>query len=304
MPYIYILIAIVLLLILFTVIFINKITRPLKEVASSIRLVGKGKLDIKMPDFDSREFAYIGEVFNSMTDRINHLIKDVYEKQLIIKESELKFLQSQVNPHFMFNVLNTIALKAKIDNNDEVSRMISSFAGLIQASIYRTDQEKVQIKQELVYLEFYLYLQSYRFGDKLNYKINYDHPELLNLYIPKLAIQFLVENAVMHGIEPKFGNGFVEVHIYARNERLIIDVKDDGIGFSDFDGNVRLPINETAEKKGHNQVGLNNTHKMIQYFYGTQYGISIDTRKNVGTTITIQIPFDYGDQHMGGETHV
>ncbi|GGH29104.1 sensor histidine kinase [Paenibacillus segetis] len=301
--YVYIFSAIILLVLVFTVIFIRKLTKPLDEVASSIRLVGKGKFDIKMPEFTSREFAYISEVFNSMTDRINYLIKDVYEKQLIIKESELKFLQTQVNPHFMFNVLNTIALKAKMDNNDDVSKMISSFAGLIQASIYRTDKEKVPIKQELIYLEFYLYLQSYRFGDKLNYKIKYDDERLLELYVPKLAIQFIVENAVTHGIEPKFENGFVEVNIYAKNNCLFIEVKDDGVGFDSLEGRVELPLKTTNNKTDHNHVGLNNTYKIIQYFYGNDYGIDIYTKKNEGTIVTIQIPFDNGsnaedDQHV------
>ncbi|MDQ8734790.1 histidine kinase [Paenibacillus sp. LHD-38] len=302
--YVYVFILIIVLVILFTIFFINRITRPLKEVASSMRLVSKGRFEIKMPEFKSREFAHVSEVFNTMMDRINYLIQDVYKKQLIIKESELKFLQTQVNPHFMFNVLNTISLKAKMDNNDEVSRMISSFAGLIQASIFRTGKEKVKIKEELIYVEFYLYLQSYRFEDKLTYRIIFEDENLLELYVPKLAIQFLVENAVMHGIEPKPGEGFVEVYIHAKNDRLFIDVKDNGIGFQNMEGKVELPFKTVDHKKGHNHVGLNNAYKIIQYFYGQDYGIHIYTKKDEGTTATIQIPFDRKDPKMEEENNV
>ena len=293
-PYVIIILVVTIIVILVTMIIIHRLTKPLKEIAYSIRLVGKGKLNIKMPSFNSRELAYIGDVFNSMTDRINYLVKEVYEKQLIIKESELKFLQTQINPHFMFNVLNTIALQAKMESSNEVSRMISSFAGLIQASIYHTEKEKITLKQELVYVDYYLYLQNFRFGEKLRYTIECLDEALLELYVPKLSIQFLVENAVMHGIEPKHGTGIVIIKIFSIENVLHINVKDDGIGFEHHEGYVKLPIKSTNEKTGHNQVGLNNTHKMIQHFYGQSYGLTINTKKDNGTEVIIRIPFDYG----------
>lgn len=291
-PYVYIFLLILLIVSIFSIVTIYKLTKPLKEVADHIKMVGNGELSTRMPEFSSLEFAHISRVFNTMTEKMDYLINDVYKKQLIIRESELKFLQTQVNPHFMFNVLNTIALKAKIDNNEEIYRMISSFAGLIQASIYRTDKELVTIKQELTYIDFYLYLQSYRFGEKLSYKIHYEDERLLELYVPKLTIQFIVENAVVHGIEPKYKNGSVEVHIYTKNSRLFIDVIDDGIGFEHVDGVVELPLQTGDDKDGHNRVGLQNTNKIIQHFYGSEYGIQITTKRNVGTTVSIQLPLD------------
>ena len=179
---------------------IYQLTRPITEVTDKLREVKTGKFDTKLPEYDSTEFHEISRAFNEMTAHIDNLIKQVYEKQLSIKDMEMKFLQTQMNPHFMFNVLNTIALQAQLDGNQEVYRMISSFSQLIQAKIYRDKSEKVKIRQELEYVNYYLYLQNYRYGDRLQYEINVEDEKLTEYYIPKLCIQLIVENAVVHGI--------------------------------------------------------------------------------------------------------
>ena len=127
------------------VFLIYRMTRPITDVTDKLREVKAGKFDTKLPEYDSAEFHEISRVFNEMTAYIDNLIKQVYEKQLSIKDMEMKFLQTQMNPHFMFNVLNTIALQAQLDGNQEVYRMISSFSQLIQAKIYRDKSEKVKI---------------------------------------------------------------------------------------------------------------------------------------------------------------
>ncbi|GAA0792099.1 sensor histidine kinase [Faecalicatena orotica] len=272
---------------------IYRMTRPLKEVTDKLLEVKEGKFEAKLPDYGSEEFHEISQVFNDMTAYIDHLVKQVYEKQLSIKDMEMKFLQTQMNPHFMFNVLNTIALQAQMDGNTDVYKMISSFSQLIQAKIYRNSSEKVQIRQELEYVNYYLYLQSYRYGDRLEYEIKVEDPTLAELYIPKLCIQLIVENAVVHGIEPKTENGKVEVHIYAEDESLYIDTTDNGIGF-ESEGIISLPISQEGESKSHNHVGLNNAHHIIRLMYGEEYGIRIYSKPGEGTRVSICIPFDDG----------
>lgn len=272
---------------------IYQMTKPITEVTEKLREVKTGKFDTKLPDYNANEFHEISRVFNEMTAYIDNLIKQVYEKQLSIKDMEMKFLQTQMNPHFMFNVLNTIALQAQLDGNMEVYRMISSFSQLIQAKIYGDKSEKVKICQELEYVNYYLYLQNYRYGERLQYEINIQDEKLTEYYIPKLCIQLIVENAVVHGIEPLIGKGLVKVSIYDKQDVLCIDTEDNGVGFS-VAGEIKLPLKTEPGDKSHNHVGLNNAHHIIRLMYGEQYGISVFSKPGKGSKICIRIPFDDG----------
>ena len=278
------------------------LTRPLKEVTGRLMEVKEGNFETKLPEYSSQEFHEISHTFNEMTAYISHLINQVYEKQLSIKELEVKFLQMQMNPHFMFNVLNTIALEAKMNGDEEVYKMISSFAQLIQAKIYRKNTEKVKIRQELEYVEYYLYLQSYRFGERLSYSVTADE-KLKELYIPKLCIQLIVENAVIHGIEPMMENGVVSVRIYEEGGKLYIETKDNGVGFGE-DGPLIFPMETQEEDRQHNHVGLNNVHNIIRLMYGEEYGLSGYSRRNGGTSIYICVPLDEGGAQLGDMDHV
>lgn len=279
------------------ILFTYKMTKPIKEVTYKMSKVQEGEFDTKLPDYDNQEFHEISTVFNEMTEYINHLIKEVYEKQISIKEMELKFLQTQMNPHFMFNVLNTIALQSRLDGNEEVFKMISSFSQLIQAKIYRNNEDKVQIRQELEYVEYYLYLQSFRYGERLQYEIIIKDKELEEMYIPKLCMQLIVENAVVHGIEPQMDAGKVQIVLEARDGAVFIVITDNGIGFAE-EGEITLPVAVKGEDKSHNHIGLNNAHHIIQLMYGEQYGIQIISSHKEGTKVTIHIPFDEGKKEV------
>lgn len=270
------------------------LTQPLKEVASKLKLVAEEQFDTKLPQYKSREFNTISHTFNTMTDTINHLINDVYEKKLMVMDVEMKFLQSQMKPHFMYNVLNTIALKAQMDGNEEVCRMASNFSGLTQARLNHNGDEKVTLEQELKYVRFYLELQKSRFEEKLNYFIQIDDERLLKYFIPKLTVELIAENAVLHGIEPKTEPGTVYIEVFGTPEGIKILIEDDGVGFNGQDGTVKLPIPEEEKPIGtkHNHIALNNAWKIIRHFYGGEYGIFIESRKDIGSIVTVFIPYD------------
>lgn len=274
---------------------IYRMTRPITDVTEKLREVRSGKFDTKLPSYDSAEFYEISTVFNEMTAYIEHLIKQVYEKQISIKDMEMKFLQTQMNPHFMFNVLNTIALQAQLDGNQEVYHMIHSFSRLIQAKIYRKKSEKVKICQELEYVNYYLYLQSYRYGDRLKYEIHIQDKKLTECYIPKLCIQLIVENAVVHGIEPQIEKGFVKVTIYEKDEQICIDTEDNGVGFG-CDGEILLPLKQKDDNEAHNHIGLNNAHQLIRLMYGEEYGIFVYSKQGSGSKVCIRIPVDHEEE--------
>lgn len=273
-------------------IFTYKITKPLEEVSRKLQSVQEGNFQTKMPEYDEKEFYEISNGFNRMTSEIDHLITEVYEKQILLKELELKFLQSQLNPHFIFNVLNAISLQANIDGNKQLGQTISTFSKLIQAKIYRSDLEKVKIRQELEYVQYYLQIQGFRFGERMTYSINVDE-QLMEYYIQKLSIQLIVENAVIHGLEPKMDGGMVSIRGYKENQDIVIEIEDNGVGFNS-NGPLELPLKNTISGEKHNQVGLNNIHAILQLRYGKRYGLSIISKKNIGTTVKIRIPFDDG----------
>lgn len=273
--------------------FTYKITYPMKEFSAKLEEVRKGNYEVRLPEYDSREFDEISITFNEMTQHINHLINQVYEKQLSVKEMELKFLQTQMNPHFMFNVLNCISFQAKMDGNEEVFKMLSSFTQLIRAKIYRDENEKVKISQELQYVDYYLCLQRFRFGDRLGYEIEVEDEGYLDYFVPKLCIQLLVENAVVHGIEPKMDSGTVRIHVYKKDGSLYIDITDDGVGF-EKEGRIEIPLRMEEENSMHNHIGINNAHHIIQLMYGEPYGLTVFSRRGKGTEVTIHIPFDRG----------
>lgn len=275
-----------------------RLTKPLAEVTHNLRQVGDKNFTVKLPTYETREFEAIGIAFNTMTDTIDHLIHDVYEKKLLVMDSEMKVLQAQINPHFMYNVLHTMAIQARMDGSTDVANMASSFAGLMQARLAHRGEEKTTLEQELQYVKFYLELQKYRFPKKLFYHISVENPALLQFYIPCLTLEMLVENAVVHGIEPKPVSGTVYVDISSQDESIIILVEDDGVGFAGQDGIVALPMSSPTGKKpdGHNHIALNNTYTLLRHFYGAQYGIRIESRPGAGTRITITIPKDKGEE--------
>lgn len=275
-------------------IFTFLITKPIEEVKEKIREVRKGDFHAKLPEYDSQEFSEISRGFNRMTKEIDHLVNEVYEKQILVRDMELKFLQMQMNPHFMFNVLNALALQAKIDGNDELSSKISVFSQLIQAKIYRSESEKVQIRQEMEYVRYYLEIQKFRYGDQLTYSVHVEEG-VEECYIPKLCIQLAAENAVVHGLEPKMGGGRVDIAAEQKDGKIQITVADNGVGFG-TDGEIRLPLKMEAGDKSHNHVGINNADSIIKLMYGNEYGIHIYSKYGEGTRVIITIPLDRPDR--------
>lgn len=275
-------------------IFTFRITKPIEEVKDKLQEVAKGDFHAKLPDYGNLEFGEISRGFNRMTAEIDHLVNEVYEKQLLVRDMELKFLQTQMNPHFMFNVLKALALQARIDGNEELGKKIAVFSQLIQAKVYRSGTEKVQIKQEMEYVRYYLEIQQFRYGQNFTYSIEIGDG-LEECYIPKLCIQLVAENAVVHGLETKTGAGKVEITVEQDIKGLLITVADNGVGFG-IDGEVPLPLEMPALDQSHNHVGLNNAENIINLMYGPEYGIRIFSETGRGSRIEIHIPVDTGGE--------
>lgn len=290
--YVLITVCIVLIFLLLSISLSIWFTRIIKDLLYHINRVKAGDYQTKMPSYKDYELGILSETFNNMTGEIKYLISQVYEKQLLLKEADIKFLQSQMNPHFLFNVLVTISTKAKMSKDETIYKMVTSLGNLLQAGIYSNSKTKITIKQELEYVRFYLYLQKMRFEEKLEYEINiYDH-SILDCHIPKLCVEPIVENAVVHGLEGKAGKGRVILNVKTDSECIIFEIIDDGLGFE----MEKIDLNNISNRKdGHNSIGLNNTNRRIKLIYGEEYGIQIESVMSKGSKIIVRIPLDKGD---------
>jgi hypothetical protein len=263
----------------------NKLVSPLSTIVLKMKQVGKGDFRTKLDTYEILELDEISVSFNEMTDKISHLIKEVYEAGLLIKEARIKYLQAQINPHFMFNVLSMIAIRLKLNKDEELYKMVQAFAGLMRGKLFRKDEIEIRINEEIEIAEFYLYLSKERFKNKVSYEINWEDEKLKTLFIPKLCIEPVVENAMIHGIEPKDDRGYINVKIEQQNnEVLLITIADNGVGF-DKDKVI------SGEKEGSPKVGLMNINRLINNLYGSEYGIEVESKIGKGTKVIIKLPY-------------
>lgn len=216
-----------------------------------------------------------------LASRIINLIRAVYEKDILAARTEIKYLQSQLNPHFQYNILAMLSIKAKGTGDEDLYQSLRAFSSLMRGKIFKEKEIFIELNEEMELTEFYLHLQKGRFGDSLNYSIDYDKETLGSVLIPKLIIEPLVENSVEHGLEPKTEPGTVSISAVKEKEMLVITVSDDGVGM------------EAKKTDGHTGTSLMNTRQLLKVLYPNNHEIKIDTNLNQGTTVLIRIPVKY-----------
>lgn len=251
--------------------FINNLSSAMHEVKNN-------NYDVKMPKQGDNSLDQLSIEFDEMTSEIKGLIEQTYKSKLLMKEMEIRSLHQQMNPHFLFNVLLTIQLKAKMSGEECVCRMIHSLSSLLRGRIYGNKSLLVTIDQEIAYIEFYLYLQKQRFEDKLKYNIEM-HPDILAYEIPRLSLEPIVENAVIHGVESVEQVVVINIKGEMIGDVLRFDIIDNGMGF-----NVEKVFKKTQG------VGINNTDNRIKLMYGEEYGLEIESIPGKGTHVTMMIP--------------
>lgn len=261
-----------------------KSTKPVQAMTDKIRLFGKGELDVQMEPTGVAEYDEMAAVFNVMTGKIHSLIGQIAENQLLAAQLQIRYLQSQINPHFLFNVLTSISLEAKLDGSEELYQMTHALAQLLQGKIFRQDSIKIPLREELEIVRYYLYLQGRRFADWLRYRCECEDEPLLDCLVPRLCVEPLVENAVVHGIEPKAAPGEIRVLVQREGEALLIEVNDDGVGFRAG----------SESGKRHSHVGLHNIERLVANLYGEGYGLTIESAENRGTRVLLRLPVEEG----------
>lgn len=288
----YLLVASILLLAVIGIsgIISREITKPIRSLRDSMRKVQNGQFDTHVEVITENEIGSLGRSFNLMTSEIRALMEQNVYEQKQKRKSELKALQAQINPHFLYNTLDSIIWMSEAGENDEVVEMTSALARLLRQSI-SNDQEEVELEKEIEYVKNYLTIQKMRYKDKLEFFIYVD-PRVAHVPVIKLVLQPLVENAIYHGIKYKETKGNLKICAKPVDGRVEIVVADDGIG---MDEDVMEHIfDEHRKEQKRNGVGVPNVQKRLQLQYGSEYGIRYESVKGAGTKVVITIPTDGG----------
>lgn len=258
--------------------------------------VAQGAYDQVEPIEGNDEIGELYQELEQMMRDIQNLMSDVVKEQVQKeklhtrqKEVEFKMLASQINPHFLYNTLETIRMKAMVNKQPEIVELVMMLAKTMRYNIQVTDQ-LVTLKAELQMVEYYLKIQEYRFGDRIISKVEVDTDVNMDALVLPLIIQPFVENAFVHGLEEKDSDGRLDIHISMSGEDIQIQISDNGVGMDYFKlGELRKSLYEENADRTH--IGIRNVNQRIQILYGRKYGIQIESKKELGTKVTISIPF-------------
>ncbi|MBJ9989174.1 sensor histidine kinase [Paenibacillus sp. S28] len=246
--------------------------------------------------------------FNMMTEKIRNLINDVYKLEIQKKDlelervrAELNYLQSQVDPHFLFNTLNAVLVICKKYKYEQVTDIIRNLAQILRRLLSWKD-DLVTIEEEVMFIEMYLQIEKFRFQDRFSYELDVD-PGLMKYRIPKMSIQALVENSCKHGLQSVKGARLIRIGIHRSYENLIITVEDNGIGMNK-DKLDWINRNLHSDDDTGKNIGLRNVYKRLKVYYDGQAKLVIESDPYVRTAIVIQIPLNQVQAQAGGEIHV
>ena len=254
-----------------TFIVITKILRPLIKLENHMQNFENNLREFHLSEKTGYEIQNLVEHFNVMVEKIKYL-----------REYEIKALHSQINPHFLYNTLDTIIWMAEFEDNEKVISITKSLANYFRLSL-SNGHEKIPLKDEIMHTKEYLFIQKQRYEDKLSYFFNIEDESLLSIEVPKIIIQPIVENSIYHGIKNLSGNGIITIDVYRQNSTVNISVKDNGIGFEKA---------KQFKKSKTGGVGTQNVDKRIKFYYGKNYGVFINKdSKTEGAEVIIKIPF-------------
>ncbi len=285
----YLIVSIVLLtgVLLISSVISKEITKPIRQLRDSMSMVEEGEFEKANVSITTQnEIGSLANSFNVMTEKIHTLMEQNMYEQRQKRKNEMKALQAQINPHFLYNTLDSIIWMSEAGRNDEVVLMTSALARLLRQSI-SNDREQVTIAEEVDYVKSYLTIQKMRYKDKLEYSIHVS-PEISKVKIIKFALQPLVENAIYHGLKYKETRGNLIIRGYKEGEKAYIIIEDDGAGIP---AEIKAHIFEERKKeKGRKGVGAPNVQKRLQLYYGPEYGLTYQDREGGGTVVVVTVP--------------
>ncbi len=287
--------------ILLSIFLSQQISRPIKQLRKTMQQVEQGNFNVRATIGTHNEIGELSKTFNIMLSEIQKLVQRVTEQQELKRKSELKALQMQINPHFLYNTLDSIIWMAEGGKQQEVIAMSSSLARLFRLSISK-NKEIIDIASEVEHVRNYLTIQKIRYKDKMDYRI--EVPDEIKRYkTVKIILQPLVENAIYHGIKNKEGTGLIVIYGRKTNEGVELIVQDDGVGMSaealqqlkdTIAGNGKKSVTTIGESSNplssHSGLGVHNVDERIKLYFGNSYGLEYESKEDFGTVVRIKLP--------------
>jgi two-component system sensor histidine kinase YesM len=283
-------VLIILTMVLITAIS-NNMIRPIKRLSEMTNQVAKGDFNTRADVTDNDELMTLNKNFNRMVKKISDLVEDIKEEQLNLRKTELRLLQEQINPHFLYNTLENIIWLAEAKEHQKVIEMVSLLSTFFRTSLSE-GRDFITVREEERHIESYLKIQKYRYQDIMDYEIKIDD-EIKDFTIMKLTLQPIVENALYHGIKNKRGKGMIRIIGTQTEKELIFLVEDNGIGIDEEkQQHLRNLLSGKADSdniasKG---FGLPNVHRRIVLQYGNEYGLSLKSEYGKKTEMQIKLP--------------
>lgn len=284
--YFFILVSVVgLIIVVLISLFVSaKISQPIQLLQEEMKQVEQGNFDISIDVKGEDEVKELSRTFNLMVARIRSLMNQIVEEQEAKRISEMKALQAQINPHFLYNTLDSIVWMNENHKYQGVTTMVAALAKLFRISISRGN-ELITVRDELEHAKSYLVIQKIRYKNKFDFSIEAP-PEAMEFKTVKLILQPIIENAIYHGVEHLYEEGHIAVSVVVEADRIKLHVRDNGYGIRPevMDGLLN------RDSKDESGVGLKNVHQRIQLYFGDAYGVSIASELDVGTTVTVTLP--------------
>lgn len=263
----------------------SRIAYPAKELMESMKTLAKDNEYPRVKIVSNDEIGMIGLEYNKMAENIETLIEKVYKMELTQKQAELEFLQMQINPHFLYNALDTISWMALAKGNMDVSEMTIALAELLRATIKK--ESFITLREEMNTVKDYLLIQQERFGDKISAEY-FVEEDAYSCMVPNFILQPVIENAIIHGLEPKIEKGKVSINISIQDEFLTFLVEDNGVGMDEKE--ILDLYKKCRENNTKQSIGLKNVYRRLLLCYGEASMLKIESKKEQGTRISFLIP--------------
>lgn len=276
------------IIILLSISITRSLTRPLENLTTTIAKIRAGHTQQRVEIHRNDEIGKLGQDFNEMLDEIERLISYEYETKLLLNKAEYKALQAQINPHFLYNTLDTMSSIASIQNCSVVSDLCQSLSNIFRYSLDFKHPFST-VAKEIMHLKNYIYVMNVRMNENVEYQFDISE-EVLQDSIPRISIQPIVENALKHGLRNKRGEKRIAVEAKELDGKLQILVSDNGVGMDADQMNLRLRNNNPDEMETGSSIGLFNINARLRMLYGEEYGLHIESKPEEGTKVYLTIP--------------
>jgi len=244
----------------------------------------------------SKEFAYLGNSFNAMSDKLKNQFERIYKEELALRDAKIMALQSQINPHFLNNTLEIINWEARLADDVKVCQMLEALSTMLNAAMDRKHRPLIHLSEEMMYVDAYLFIIRERLGKRLTVEKEIS-PETLDCYVPRLVLQPLLENAVEHGINP-VQKGTIIIRAYREQDRLLLEIENDGVTTYDDLMKIQTLLSDEPlpEGTGSASLGIRNVHERVKIIYGQESGLSITITEKGNTLSRMNIKFEQDGQ--------